>query len=77
MTKEEILQLTKGHCVIESGMPGTVDFYFSEYGIQTFANTCYNKGLERAAEICDKQATEPECPERAGYCAAAIRKELK
>ena len=29
--------------------------------------------LERAAEVCDEQAKEPECPERATYCAEAIR----
>ena len=29
--------------------------------------------LERAAEVCDEQAKEPECPERATYCADAIR----
>lgn len=29
--------------------------------------------LEEAARICDGQAKEPECPERAIYCAAAIR----
>lgn len=32
-------------------------------------------GMERAAAICDAQAQEPECPERATYCAAAIRAE--
>lgn len=28
---------------------------------------------ELDARICDEQAKEPECPERAQYCAAAIR----
>ena len=28
---------------------------------------------ERCAAICDVQAAEPECPERAAYCAEAIR----
>ena len=28
---------------------------------------------EKDAGICDKQALLPECPERASYCAAAIR----
>lgn len=32
-----------------------------------------NAALERAAEVCDEQAKEPECPERATYCAEAIR----
>ena len=29
--------------------------------------------LERAAQECDELQKEPECPERASYCAAAIR----
>ncbi len=28
---------------------------------------------EACAAICDEQAKEPECPERAKYCAEAIR----
>jgi hypothetical protein len=31
------------------------------------------EALEEAARICGQQALEPECPERAEYCAAAIR----
>jgi len=33
--------------------------------------------LERAAKVCDAQALEPECPERAKYCADAIRALMK
>lgn len=32
-----------------------------------------NAVLEEAALVCDQQSTEPECPERAAYCAEAIR----
>lgn len=28
---------------------------------------------EACAQICDEQANDPECPERAKYCAEAIR----
>lgn len=28
---------------------------------------------EACAKVCDEQAKEPECPERAAYCAEAIR----
>lgn len=28
---------------------------------------------EACAKLCDKQAREPECPEREKYCAEAIR----
>lgn len=31
------------------------------------------EALEEAAKVCDEQALEPECPERAEYCAQAIR----
>lgn len=30
-------------------------------------------GIEEAAKVCDAQSSEPECPERAQYCADAIR----
>ena len=48
-------------------------------------NTVLEMGLRKAfeagvkierkacAKICDAQANEPECPERAKYCADAIR----
>jgi hypothetical protein len=32
-----------------------------------------NDVIEMCAKVCDEQMTEPECPERAQYCAAAIR----
>lgn len=32
-----------------------------------------NAALEAAAKVCDAQAEETECPERAAYCAEAIR----
>lgn len=35
--------------------------------------TVVNDTLEVAALICDEQANEPECQERATYCADAIR----
>lgn len=31
---------------------------------------------ERCAALCELQAAEPECPERATYCADAIRREF-
>ena len=31
------------------------------------------KVREQCAVVCDKQGDEPECPERANYCAEAIR----
>jgi hypothetical protein len=39
---------------------------------------CVGADIEReeCASICDKQAKEPECPERAMYCADAIRERV-
>lgn len=34
-------------------------------------------GLEEAKRICIVQAAEPECPERAKYCAEAIDAAMK
>lgn len=34
------------------------------------------EGMEEAARICEQQAHEPECPERAQHCADAIRAAL-
>lgn len=36
-------------------------------------NDGFKAGIEAAAKVCDAQALEPECPERAQYCADAIR----
>jgi hypothetical protein len=32
-----------------------------------------DEAIERCAKVCDEQQSEPECPERARYCAEAIR----
>ena len=33
----------------------------------------WNAAIEAAAGVCDDQANEPECPERAIYCAIEVR----
>lgn len=33
----------------------------------------WDAAIAEAAMMCDEQAKEPECPERATYCADAIR----
>ena len=38
-----------------------------------FAAKVRNEAYEKAAVLCDLQQDEPECPERASYCAEAIR----
>lgn len=41
--------------------------------LQSLLAAAEQKGREEAAKVCDAQALEPECPERAAYCAEAIR----
>jgi len=45
----------------------------STIGAAQTADQVRDQALEEAASICDQQASEPECPERAIYCAEAIR----
>ena len=42
--------------------------------VRGFAALVRADALEEAARVCEQQAGEPECPERAAYCADAIRK---
>ena len=37
------------------------------------ARKTWNAAIEAAAFVCDDQANDPECPERAVYCANAVR----
>ena len=41
--------------------------------LAAFAAKVRNEAYEKAAVLCDLQQDEPECPERASYCAEAIR----
>lgn len=40
---------------------------------ETSIRDAINAAFEEAAQVCDAQALEPECPERAQYCAEEIR----
>lgn len=50
---------------------------YSASQMHAYGRQCYAAGraagLEEAAQACDEQQREPECPERATYCADAIR----
>ena len=50
------------------GYSERVEHYFTRA-----INTAVDLQREIDAKICDAQALEPECPERAKYCAQAIR----
>lgn len=41
--------------------------------LQRFAALAQADAFDLAAVVCDEQQLEPECPERASYCAEAIR----
>lgn len=45
--------------------------------VKSFARAIIAAERERCAQVCDRQASEPECPERARYCAEAIRAKAK
>ena len=70
MTEQEIIEAAEeaGMCNQSWPIPHLI--------AKRFAKIIEAKTLERAAVVCDEQANEPECPERAKYCAEAIR-ELK
>lgn len=45
----------------------------SSASIESALSAARAEERERCAMVCDAQSTEPECPERAAYCAEAIR----
>jgi len=48
---------------------------YSKHGMmnEAMARAAWDAAIEACAKVCDEQALEPECPERAKYCADAIR----
>jgi len=78
LTREKIVQFA-----IEAGLADKEsDFYpkaveqFQRF-VSLVSPLAYTKGSEAmreaAVKVCDEQAKEPECPERARYIAEAIR----
>ena len=61
---EAVIKVMDGYTPVEGWTP-----LFDEETIKAATDAA----LERAALVCDEQAKEPECPERATYCAEAIR----
>lgn len=61
---EAVIKVMDGYTPVEGWTP-----LFDEETIKAATAAA----LERAALVCDEQAKEPECPERATYCAEAIR----
>ena len=47
-----------------------------EVELARFAQLVQQATAEKCANLCDAQMTDCECPERAAYCAAAIREKF-
>ena len=69
LTTREQARMVKDDCA-EAWQEGFKDGY--EKGVSAFHDSVKIE-REACAKVCDDQANEPECPERAKYCAAAIR----
>jgi len=48
-------------------------YLLGKYDLINLCKKVQDMQREKDAKICDEQANEPECPERAQYCAEAIR----
>jgi hypothetical protein len=46
---------------------------YTEVQMQAYGQACRDAAIEEAAKVCDEQQKDGECPERAAYCAEAIR----
>ena len=57
----------------ECGLTDGLELPHEIESVVRFYALAYRQGLEDAARVCDEQQTEGECPERASYCAEAIR----
>ena len=51
----------------------TATGHYAENGDRALWEAATKAEREACAKVCDEQAKEPECPERAMYCADAIR----
>lgn len=50
-----------------------VNIIGTDDNLRRFAALVAAAEREACAQVCDAQSREPECPERAAYCADAIR----
>lgn len=70
LTDEEILQFDFDSC-------HSVSFKTNQIAFARAVERAVAAAVaKRCADLCDLQASEPECPERATYCADAIRREF-
>ena len=60
-------------CGAECEIGGEGETHYFVPITQAAITKAQDEAYEMAALACDEQANEPECPERAQYCAAEIR----
>lgn len=75
MTRDDVIRWAReadqGHAGMECEQFG--GGFVSVSTLDRFAALVAAAEREACAQVCDQQAGEPECPERAAYCADAIR----
>ena len=64
MTQDQIIELAKSI---------NEDWWLDDIDLKAFAKLVAEKEREECAKECEAQLNEGECPERAQYCADAIR----
>lgn len=75
MSRNDVMRLAReaGLHVTADGEIGPNYLGSVSEGYLRFAELVAAAEREGCANVCEEQASEPECPERAAYCAAAIR----
>lgn len=67
MTRDDIIRMAR-----DASCSGT-HLLATAQELERFAELVAAAEREACAKVCDEQAEEPEFPERAAYCAEAIR----
>lgn len=74
MTKEDVIRMALEAGAIEYHEEGWAPVIQGSIDdMERFAALVAAAEREECAKVCDEQASEPECPERAAYCASSIR----
>jgi len=74
MTDEQIIEMARKTNLGDTGLDvGFVFFHIGITNLKAFAKLVAQHEREECAKVCEAQLNEGECPERAQYCADAIR----
>ena len=69
VSEKRIRELIKDGCTIYK-------LFDLDESLRFAINQAIRETAEACEKICDEQAKEPECPERAEYCADEIRRRM-